>query len=985
MNAHVSGLLDVCKSKYSIDALNMSMSEWIIANMTLKGKPFGFEGREFQRRIVDDMHPNLHVVKLSQVGMALALDTPVPTPSGWTTMGDVSVGDRAYDEQGAPCVVEYVSPVYLDHDCYKVEFDDGTSIVADGGHRWFVQCHKAFGPAGMYQQSGRIPLHSEYARDGVISTDRLSAIYKEGNRNLFAIPNTKPIEGSDRPLPIDPYYLGLWLGDGHSYSTRLTGGKEDILVIKRELETRGLECRLLETKAEKVFDLKVDVPRDLAICPRGHDKQAEGTVGPWNRCRKCRDQDVAFRWRGEERQPSTPYDTMYSRLVRAGVLKAKHIPGEYLRASIEARRELLRGLMDTDGSITSKGRASFYNTNPDLISGVEELIASLGLKPRTRWRRASGGVRKNGDVINSRKLIAEVSFTAYADDDICRLPRKRERLRSKTVGRPTEALRRRIVSVEKISSVPVRCISVNSANHLFLAGRGMIPTHNTEVQMRKMAAFLQRNQGSNGIFTQPNQPMRDKLAKTRVKLMIDDNAVFNGESDRGSVRSSLLYQLGRSFMVISDCTEGSATGFPGDILFLDEVDLSDQQILALFGSRLQDSDWQITQSFSTPTHVSYGIDASFATTDQHEYLCRCPHCNHWQTPDFDESFVIIPGMPELSSFDEIEQEHIDLMDLDEAYVACEKCRRPLDLKDPALRQWVPTYPGRTSARGYRIRPFSTSRISIRYIVNELPKYKRRNFIRGWYNTVLGRAFTGGNERLTEEDIKACLTQGQSAVPDMAGRPISVGIDVGTTCHVILFDGADPETARPFSFQTVHADLLVAHVGMLKERYQIVTGGIDRHPQTVLANQVRDASGGKIWPIEYRGTKDLQPIKDLDGETVIHFQADRTTLLDRVATRVRKRNLPMGGYGTQKDVIIGHLRNMVRDEKPEEPARWLKLAPEDHYFHALGMGLTSMKIVSYLNSLVQADQRSVVILRGCQTGTTAGLLGAKNSVVRGPLG
>ena len=72
------------------------------------------------------------------MGKALSLDTALPTPTGWTTMADVKVGDHVIDDQGAPCRVEYVSPVFVGDRCYRVRFDDGSSLVADAGHRWLA-------------------------------------------------------------------------------------------------------------------------------------------------------------------------------------------------------------------------------------------------------------------------------------------------------------------------------------------------------------------------------------------------------------------------------------------------------------------------------------------------------------------------------------------------------------------------------------------------------------------------------------------------------------------------------------------------------------------------------------------------------------------------------------------------------------------------------------------------------------------------------
>ena len=66
----------------------------------------------------------------------LALDTLVPTPSGWTTQGELNVGDKVFDESGKVCSVTYLSPILKDRECFEIEFDDGTIVVSDANHLW---------------------------------------------------------------------------------------------------------------------------------------------------------------------------------------------------------------------------------------------------------------------------------------------------------------------------------------------------------------------------------------------------------------------------------------------------------------------------------------------------------------------------------------------------------------------------------------------------------------------------------------------------------------------------------------------------------------------------------------------------------------------------------------------------------------------------------------------------------------------------------
>ena len=95
--------------------------------------------------------PHVLVAGATGSGKALALDTPIPTPRGWTTMGDVQVGDEVFDEHGRPCMVTAATPVMYGRPCYEVEFSDGTVIVADAEHLW-----RTTTVAGR-QQQGRPP------------------------------------------------------------------------------------------------------------------------------------------------------------------------------------------------------------------------------------------------------------------------------------------------------------------------------------------------------------------------------------------------------------------------------------------------------------------------------------------------------------------------------------------------------------------------------------------------------------------------------------------------------------------------------------------------------------------------------------------------------------------------------------------------------------------------------------------------------------
>jgi replicative DNA helicase len=159
-------------------------------------------------------------------------------------------------------------------------------------------------------------------------------------------------------------------------------------------------------------------------------------------------------------------------LIELEVLRNKHIPPAYLRASPKQRLSLLQGLLDTDGTVTRGGAVELCLANPRLLTQARELVCSLGHRP--------GQIRRKVIPLNGGGTAVAWRFAWVPLDDVLRLPRKADRLaasrRRLTSGRAT---RRAIVSIVPRPSVPVRCITVDSPNQMFLAGESMIPTHNT--------------------------------------------------------------------------------------------------------------------------------------------------------------------------------------------------------------------------------------------------------------------------------------------------------------------------------------------------------------------------------------------------------------------------------------------------------------------------------------------------------------------------
>jgi hypothetical protein len=469
----------------------------------------------------------------------------------------------------------------------------------------------------------------------------------------------------------------------------------------------------------------------------------------------------------------------------------------------------------------------------------------------------------------------------------------------------------------------------------------------SEIIQRWAPSWLKRHRASKGIYAYPDDDMRKKNVQTRLMPLVDNNKVFNLDTGvKKPIRSIELLQIDQSFLYCTGSKVGDATSTDADFVILDEYDLHNMQIAALFQSRLQNSEYKIKKYFSTPTYTEFGVDKLYRDSDQMEYQIKCDSCNHWQFPLFTPDFVHIPKLPsDLNSLYEIDQHLIESrhLDLENSYACCQRCRAPLDLGRENNRAWVAKYPSRAYLRGRRINCFSVSTRPVVDLITELQDYKRRDFIRGFKNSVLGEAEDSSNVRISEADIRACFRSRE--VPEIdKDMPTWLGVDMGHNCHITVGQGFDITKVRIVRMMVVPLARLLETIKELDETYSIVGGHVDRHPESQSANDVRDLTGRRILPCEYRGSKEINLVAGPEGpEDIIHIQADRTTLLDEVAKAFRSKAIEIEGYeNIETQEIITHLRNMVRIESPETPAVWEKLDPSDHFFHSIGFMLTAMK-------------------------------------------
>lgn len=524
---------------------------------------------------------------ISGAGKCLKLDTPIPTPLGWTNMGDLKDGDIVFDDMGRQTTVVKAHDVLYNRECFEVVFSDGSVIVADAEHLWETETIYARA-RGSLERAGRrkrrrplntakygdsnfemmrtsvvypaepilVALHAEMSKParsnnairGTVVLERIEAAQKNiqedqwftapdiarilgrptrnsaliktlkslnvpferrkvailddvlaktvtrygnevtvypkatllkaialqgaktwrdqrdqylepvaGVRTTREILNTlKDSRGTanhavrvagalDLPyieLPIAPYLLGVWLGDGDSRSGEFCGADHEIAeqvrnegytVIEQKLYAGDLERRKNKMYREwKVVDFRAELKKLGLI----QATTAEGSQ--------------------------------------------KRIPDIYLRSSIAQRRDLLAGLLDTDGTAGSHGSVEFSNMNENLANQVRELALSLGYRASISKKWVTLKDPKNPDGPRKEYGWGYTVFWTTADT-VFRLTRKNKvhDERSKKYNKSKNAYRY-ITDVRAVPSVPMRCITVDSPSHLYLAGKSMIPTHNTQ-------------------------------------------------------------------------------------------------------------------------------------------------------------------------------------------------------------------------------------------------------------------------------------------------------------------------------------------------------------------------------------------------------------------------------------------------------------------------------------------------------------------------
>lgn len=476
-----------------------------LTNILLGSLPFGLTNA--QQRAIEEIQKDLthshpmHRLLQGDVGAGKAqpLNSGVLTPSGYKKMGDIKIGDEVVNPTGHVAKVLGVFPQGK-RQVYRIHLADGTSVRADGEHLWAVRTsamrHKNRAP--------KIMTTLEILKD---LTEKNGA-YK-WHIELAAAAELE--NGGERPL--DPYLLGLLLGDGsfrNSFIGYTSIDKELIDSIEKLIPS---SCELTVGKYkrnEKIYSCSIRKARLPELVEKISLEEINKIVSLYNRGYSTLEIAKAA---GVSRTPIISILKKQGVILtdkdkRNDVLKAindlgllnhdsssKFIPKSYLNAPVKVRHALLQGLLDTDGTLDYRtGYSVSYSTVSDqLAEDVAWLARSLGARAHLKRKKRKSGLSWN------------VSITLPEEFPPFRLERKAMYVTNRVkYAYPARA----ITAIEPEGFEEVQCISVSHPNHLYITDNFTI-THNTLVATASLLTALES--GFQGAMMAPTEILATQL------------------------------------------------------------------------------------------------------------------------------------------------------------------------------------------------------------------------------------------------------------------------------------------------------------------------------------------------------------------------------------------------------------------------------------------------------------------------------------------
>lgn len=428
-------------------------------------------------------------------GKAEVLDTPVYKQDcngnyNKILLKDLKVGDRILGADGKSTEVIHMNPIIID-DVYEIEFEDGEKIKCNKEHLWVVKDCVKDNWLNRYERIKRTVSTEDLYNTRVFTSDK----YR------YQIPLIKPIQHKKKKYIIEPYLLGLWLGDGTSDGPIITCEEKDVLEEKEILESLNENGWKFEIKQDKNETRKC-----FRIYIR-HDKDFINKDGKVQRSEFC------------------------DRLRELGVFKNKHVPLQYKNGSPEQRRDLLCGLYDSDGSCQSNGRQVFSQKNTILANDVKQVLDELGIKNSIHFK--SQHDKRTNKTYSSYMIYSSANSKS---NPLFKLKRKLERQEKLKL----EGIDKNIVRITKMNKKEaMRCITVDNKDGLFVCGDKYTVTHNSFMSapliMARSLLIPSHNtyiMGPTGSQSQETFTKLENLAKNNIASVVGVTSFFLDECVR---------------------------------------------------------------------------------------------------------------------------------------------------------------------------------------------------------------------------------------------------------------------------------------------------------------------------------------------------------------------------------------------------------------------------------------------------------------------
>jgi len=365
----------------------------------------------------------------SRSGKQMNVKTPILTPDGWKKLGSVKVGDKVIGGDGRKCNVIGVYPQGISNN-YKITFHDGTTTNCGLEHQWATITSKGF---------IKVRTLREMLNHGLTRTKLYGHQKKFGS--IYRIPTVEAIDFSTKQFVIPPYILGVLIGDGS---------------LVRLRSWIGFSC------PNKKNDIRDKVEK--LLCEDYYLKARSV-------CKSTTCPQYSIQLKDKSKKNQNIYKNEIKRYSLNVYSPHKFIPDEYMLGSAEQRFELLRGLMDTDGTFSKNGSASFCTTSKRLANNVVDLIRSLG---GLAWLRIRNRDKENKST--EYKVTCTSDFNPFYEKG--KATKYENHKKSKT--KSNFCKNKMITSVERQPDCESVCIRVDNDSHTFVV-ENYIVTHNSSM------------------------------------------------------------------------------------------------------------------------------------------------------------------------------------------------------------------------------------------------------------------------------------------------------------------------------------------------------------------------------------------------------------------------------------------------------------------------------------------------------------------------